>query len=318
MGLPVIPFAQVLCATDFSPASVGCVPLACAVVGRGGIVHLRHVLEGRPRPGEREEARSRLAASPHIAAARRRAGIRSVVHVVRAGTTATAIAAAIQEAGRRLGVDALVMGTHGRTGLVRLWMGSVADAVVHSSSRPVVLWNPGAPKGSRAEGVGRFRRVLCGTDFLPPGEAARALAFRLARRDGTVHLMHVWQAAFEELAPGVRCPYEPEGRERAVFEESLRSRLLASLPPGLGARGVTAVVHVVHAPAIARTLDHAATALRAQVTVLGGPAGMPADRRSPSSRVRTRPLVLLHLPAEAAPAGRGRGTTAGRARRRGL
>jgi len=40
---------------------------------------------------------------------------------------------------RELGADLIVMGTHGRTGLPRLLMGSVAEEVVRRASCPVLL-----------------------------------------------------------------------------------------------------------------------------------------------------------------------------------
>jgi nucleotide-binding universal stress UspA family protein len=44
-------------------------------------------------------------------------------------------------------VDMIVMGTHGRTGLYRLLMGSVAEAIVRRAKCPVLTF-----KGSRVEG----------------------------------------------------------------------------------------------------------------------------------------------------------------------
>jgi nucleotide-binding universal stress UspA family protein len=41
-------------------------------------------------------------------------------------------------------VDLIVMGTHGRTGLMRLLMGSVAEAVVRRASCPVMTFKQGA------------------------------------------------------------------------------------------------------------------------------------------------------------------------------
>ena len=38
--------------------------------------------------------------------------------------------------------DLIVMSTHGRGGLTRMWLGSVADAVVRQSSTPVLLVRP--------------------------------------------------------------------------------------------------------------------------------------------------------------------------------
>lgn len=46
---------------------------------------------------------------------------------------------AIVEKARELDVDAIVMGTHGRTGLTRAVIGSVADRVVRHADVPVVL-----------------------------------------------------------------------------------------------------------------------------------------------------------------------------------
>jgi nucleotide-binding universal stress UspA family protein len=42
-------------------------------------------------------------------------------------------------------VDAIVMSTHGRSGLSRLVMGSVAESVLHATRRPVMLVKPGLP-----------------------------------------------------------------------------------------------------------------------------------------------------------------------------
>jgi nucleotide-binding universal stress UspA family protein len=44
--------------------------------------------------------------------------------------------------------DLIVMSTHGRTGLGRWVMGSVADAVVHHTAVPVLLVHPGEGRGS--------------------------------------------------------------------------------------------------------------------------------------------------------------------------
>jgi nucleotide-binding universal stress UspA family protein len=58
--------------------------------------------------------------------------------VVRRGEAAPEIV----RAAREHGVEAVVMSTHGRTGLGRLVLGSVAEAVVHRVGLPVVLLRP--------------------------------------------------------------------------------------------------------------------------------------------------------------------------------
>ncbi len=54
------------------------------------------------------------------------------------GNVETALAGYAQEAG----IDLIVMTTHGRGGLSRWWLGSVADAVVRRSQLPVLLMRP--------------------------------------------------------------------------------------------------------------------------------------------------------------------------------
>ena len=49
-------------------------------------------------------------------------------------------AAAIARLAEEEGVDLIVMGTHGRTGLTRLLMGSVAEAVVRRAACPVLTY----------------------------------------------------------------------------------------------------------------------------------------------------------------------------------
>ncbi|MNT96676.1 hypothetical protein D3C72_2388300 [compost metagenome] len=49
------------------------------------------------------------------------------------------IGASINEAARLWGADLLVIGTHGRRGVRRLVLGSVAEAVIRQSTTPVLL-----------------------------------------------------------------------------------------------------------------------------------------------------------------------------------
>lgn len=84
-------------------------------------------------------------------------------------------------------VDLVVMGTHGRTGLARLLIGSVAEQVVRHSpvSVLVVRGNPDGPQ---------FDHVLCAVDFSEdsPRIVERAEAF-LAPGGTGLELLHVVQ-----------------------------------------------------------------------------------------------------------------------------
>jgi nucleotide-binding universal stress UspA family protein len=50
------------------------------------------------------------------------------------------------------GVDMIVLGTHGRTGVLRLLMGSVAEAVVRRAKCPVLTFKqPAEHRASKAK-----------------------------------------------------------------------------------------------------------------------------------------------------------------------
>jgi nucleotide-binding universal stress UspA family protein len=56
--------------------------------------------------------------------------------------------ACIVSAARDRGVDLIVMGSHGRTGLPHILLGSVAERVVRLAPCPVLVTRPPAPAAS--------------------------------------------------------------------------------------------------------------------------------------------------------------------------
>ena len=64
-------------------------------------------------------------------------------------------AAAIVDAARVHGADAIVMSTHGRSGLGRLVFGSVAEAVLRGTTLPILLIRPGGAPLDPPAGHGR-------------------------------------------------------------------------------------------------------------------------------------------------------------------
>lgn len=80
---------------------------------------------------------------------------RPVRSVVLDGTVTDAIDGYAKEHGSGV----IVMTTHGRTGLSRAWLGSVADTVVRSAPWPVLLVRPGQPVEEVC-----FRRILVPLD----------------------------------------------------------------------------------------------------------------------------------------------------------
>jgi nucleotide-binding universal stress UspA family protein len=144
-GLPKI--LTVLAPTDLSEIGNAAIPHAYALLrATGGVVELCFVAEhALPYPAYVYEQPDRLTATERIRIEQRlRAlvpadaaalGITTHVLVVDGGKPAEAIVAAAE----RLNVDAISLASHGRGGVARAVIGSVADAVVRSARRPVLV-----------------------------------------------------------------------------------------------------------------------------------------------------------------------------------
>jgi len=84
----------------------------------------------------------------------------TVGHALRRGDVADQICARAAE----VGADMIVMGTHGRTGLARMIVGSVADAVVRRAMIPVLLLRSNGGASSARRLPLPFRRILVPID----------------------------------------------------------------------------------------------------------------------------------------------------------
>lgn len=142
---------RVLVPTDFSELGNAAVPWAYAVVERGGEVVLAHVTPGEgvadqlaglyspalpvPHASPRVEAEvaARLRALTPQAAGER--GVLTRTEVVRANDPAKAVLVLSEQ----LGVDAIVISSHGRSGLTRVVRGSVAEVILRGATRPVLV-----------------------------------------------------------------------------------------------------------------------------------------------------------------------------------
>jgi nucleotide-binding universal stress UspA family protein len=86
-------------------------------------------------------------------------------------------------------IDLIVMGTHGRSGLQRVLLGSVAEKVLRASSVPVLMVPPAADTAD--VGVGRYENVLVPTDGSEGAEVAVEWGITLASiYDAMVHTVY--------------------------------------------------------------------------------------------------------------------------------
>jgi nucleotide-binding universal stress UspA family protein len=81
---------------------------------------------------------------------------------------------------REVGADLIVMTSHGRTGVRRAWLGSVADGVSHAAPLPVLILRSNSDIGWRTQSLTLFGRILVlfdgSTESAPVLEHAAAMA----------------------------------------------------------------------------------------------------------------------------------------------
>lgn len=131
---PLPSFRDVLVATDFSETGNRAVAHAFGLVAPGGTVHLLHVAEaGQPVETAQRKLEALVPREAEVT------GRHARVEVI---TDNKDVVTALAQAAERLAVDALVLGTHGRTGLKRAVLGSVTQAVLARTERPVLLVRP--------------------------------------------------------------------------------------------------------------------------------------------------------------------------------
>jgi nucleotide-binding universal stress UspA family protein len=123
-----------LVATDLSPFANRAVPYAFGIVA--GIaeaeVHIVHVVKDDDESDSAELERRLLALAPQDAVPRVKA------YVVRGDDAATALA----QCAARLGADVICIASHGRSGITRALVGSVADRLLRATRRPVLVLRP--------------------------------------------------------------------------------------------------------------------------------------------------------------------------------
>jgi nucleotide-binding universal stress UspA family protein len=211
-------FTKILCPTDFSPGAESALRAATrlAIAHRAElvIVHawqipaISYSIEASLPPSLAQEIVD--SAQRGLDAAVRDAQAQGATFV--SGKLLPGIAwAEIVGQLEREAYDLCVIGTHGRTGLGRVLLGSVAEKVVRHAPCPVLVVRPN-------NDVKTFQHVLVPTDFSTSAAYALELAPQLVEPKGTITVLHV-----------LELPVSYAGEISAEFGKDLSKKAAARL-----------------------------------------------------------------------------------------
>lgn len=150
------------------------------------------------------------------------------------------------EEAKRLGADLVVMATHGRGGIVRFWLGSVADYLVRHLSTPVLLVHPG--REGETPPARPVRGLLVALDLSKHSEAILDPVTALAQvTQAHVTLVHA-VGAYEKMdAPATPFPMPQDVTLLELYQEEAQ-RSLDMIAARLRERGVSVAARIVVGP----------------------------------------------------------------------
>ena len=194
--------------------------------------------------------------------------------------------------------DLLVLGTHGRSGLRRLMLGSVTERVLRSTPCATLVAPPLAIELLPTQPV-RFQHIVCPTDFSTGSNAAVGCALSLAQQaDAELLLLHVIEVPPEMREHPATSRIDVDAIRAAAEAEALR-RLRELVPDA--ARKFCTVETAVAEGAADHAILTACAARNADLVVIGASHHGVLDRilfGSVAARVtRAAPCPVLIVPA---------------------
>jgi len=172
------------------------------------------------------------------------------------------VAASILNFAKQKQIDLIVMGTHGRGGLGKAILGSVAESVFRGSTVPVMTIGPHARHAVQALAP---KNILVAADFTPASErAARYAAGMAAEYGSSLTLLHVLNPKEMNQVPD---------QPRVVHEVEAK---LADL---LGPEQTTPFTALVETGRVVPTILHTAYEIAADLLVMGVRPALPALSR---------------------------------------
>ena len=215
-----IALQNILFTTDFSSTAEAALPYALSIARCYGskifVTHCVHpgAVVGIPmEPAAVDLNFNWQDAQSKMADFLRRHPLEDIEHetVLRQGLLWDVLSATIQ----KNKINLIVLGTHGRSGIKKMLLGSEAEQIFRLAPCPVLTVGPQAAK--RPAAVENWRRILFATDFSAGSLHALPYALSLAEENqATLILLHM-------------IPMAPLGEERGLVEAT-RQRLRALVP----------------------------------------------------------------------------------------
>lgn len=266
---------SIVVATDLTDATAPLLRLAAAL-GRGGAVHLVHVVPEGVAEDTLADRRRRLTAEAETLRGLG-VGVSEALHQGDAAPTILSMAWTFD-------AELIVLG--GGAGHRRL--GSVARAVAQGSPVPLLVAR-GAP-----DDLPEHLKVFVGVDFSPASAAAVAWARGIP--GAQLHVAHVWDAMALRARLGLQSPIDPDAPAAEVLAGLERDCLAIA-----GAGDVTVHTAAIrHGETEADALVGLATRHGAHVLVLGTHARRFAGRLNPGGMLdealRHGPLPIVTVP----------------------
>ncbi|HYL63828.1 MAG TPA: universal stress protein, partial [Candidatus Methylomirabilis sp.] len=177
-------FQNILFATDFSATADRALPYAIEIARRSvATIHAVYVIspDGSPFAPPEEWAEIARDQEEFLEREKKRLELELQELPHEFLTLSGAVWENLERVIRDKNVDLLVLGTHGRTGIAKALLGSVAEKIFRQATCPVLTVGPGvAPRAAHAAAA-ELNCILYATDFSPESLAAARCAISLAK-----------------------------------------------------------------------------------------------------------------------------------------
>jgi nucleotide-binding universal stress UspA family protein len=185
--------------------------------------------------------------------------------------------------------DLIVVGSHQRTGLSRLWAGSVSRGVLLNATTNIACVPLATSLEVPAPSIARFESVLIATDLTARGSVGIPFGYGLLGHGGTAYLAHV--------VPAV----DVDASQRAATSEGAAASLRALAPADAPALGITTRLEMLEGEDVPELLCAAAERLGVDAICLGSSSMRlaPGYLGSVARRVlarTTRPVLVVRPP----------------------